>query len=219
KPDLSGVWQSGGVSLYGEGESARKLPPSVNPAPKREAIPYQGWAEAKSKTFTPVDDPTLKCLLPGVPRITTMPMPFEIVEKPKEIVIAYESFHAFRIIPISDKLEHPDDLVPTWMGDSVAKWDGDTLVIDATGFNDKTWLSGTGTIHSEKLHVVEKFTRVDENTIVYEDTVEDPVVLTGPWTRHGTLMLRTGTRIREYECVENNQDVQRYEELLKDPSL
>jgi hypothetical protein len=73
-----------------------------------------------------------------------MPMPFEIVQTPKEVVIAYESFHAFRIIPINDKLQHPNDLVPTWMGDSVARWDGDTLVVDVTGFNDKTWLSGTG---------------------------------------------------------------------------
>jgi hypothetical protein len=77
----------------------------------------------------------------------------------------------------------------------------------------KTWFSGTGIIHSEELHLVEKFTRLDENTIVYKDTVEDPVVLTGPWTRRSTIMLRPGTRIREYECVENNQDIQRYEEL------
>ena len=84
KPDLSGVWQGGGVSLYGEpGLSTRKLPPPVNPPPKREPVPYQTWAETKTKTFTAADDPTLRCLLPGVPRITTMPMPFEIVEKPK----------------------------------------------------------------------------------------------------------------------------------------
>jgi len=76
-----------------------------------------------------------------------------------------------------------------------------------------------GTFHSEKLHVVEKFTRVDLNTIVYEDTVEDPVVFTRPWTRHGTIMLRAGTRLQEYECVENNEDLQRYNEMLKDESV
>src|SRR5208282_1983727 len=126
KPDLSGVWQSGGVSLYGEpGLSKAPAPPApVNPPPKREPIPYQTWAETKTKTFTAADDPTLACLLPGVPRITGMPMPFEIVQTPKEVVIAYESYHAFRIIPINDKLQHPNDLVPTWMGDSVARWDG-----------------------------------------------------------------------------------------------
>ena len=206
KPDLSGVWQSGGVSLYGEGPTSRKLPPAVNPPPKREPIPYQSWAEAKTKTYTPVDDPTLKCLLPGVPRITTMPMPFEIVETPKEIVIAYESFHAFRIIPISDKLEHPSDLVPTWMGDSVAKWDGDTLVVDVTGFNDKTWLSGTGTFHSEDLHVVERFTLNPDDTITYTATVTDPKVLAKPWVTGALLRRPPNTRVEEYECIENNQD-------------
>ena len=81
KPDLSGVWQGGGVSLYGEpGLSTRKVAPPVNPPPKREPVPYQSWAETKTKTYTPADDPTLACLLPGVPRITSMPMPFEIVE-------------------------------------------------------------------------------------------------------------------------------------------
>ena len=183
KPDLSGVWQSGGVSLYGEpGLSTAKVPDPVNPPPKREPIPYQASAEAKSKTYTASDDPTLACLLPGVPRITSMPMPFEIVQKPKEVVIAYESYHAFRIIPINDKLQHPNDLVPTWMGDSVARWDGDTLVVDVTGFNDKTWLSGTGSFHSEALHVVERFQINSDDTITYTATVTDPKVLTKPWT-------------------------------------
>lgn len=207
KPDLSGVWQSGGVSLYGEpGLSTVKLPPPVNPPPKRQAIPYQDWAETKSKTFTAADDPTLKCLLPGVPRITTMPMPFEIVEKPKEVVIVYESFHAFRVIPINDKLEHPNDLVPTWMGDSVARWDGDTLVVDVTGFNDKTWLSGMGTFHSDQLHVVERYTLNPDDTITYTATVTDPKVLAKPWVTGALLRRPPNTRVEEYECIENNQD-------------
>jgi len=208
KPDLSGVWQGGGVSLYGEpGLSKRPAaPPPVNPPPKREPVPYQSWAETKSKTFTATDDPTLACLLPGVPRITSMPMPFEIVQTPKEIVIAYESFHAFRIIPINDKLQHPNDLVPTWMGDSVARWDGDTLVVDVTGFNDKTWLSGTGSFHSEDLHVVERFKLNSDDTITYTATVTDPKVLTKPWTTGALLRRPANTRVEEYECIENNQD-------------
>ncbi|MGB6942701.1 MAG: hypothetical protein WBE37_09920 [Bryobacteraceae bacterium] len=207
KPDLSGVWQSGGVSLYGEpGLSTIKLPPPVNPPPKRERLPYQDWATAKEKTLTAADDPTLKCLLPGVPRITSMPMPFEIVEKPKQVVIVYESFHAFRVIPINNKLEHPDDLVPTWMGDSVARWDGDTLEVDVTGFNDKTWLSGTGSFHSEQLHVVERFTLNSDDTITYTATVTDPKVLTKPWVTGALLRRPPNTRVEEYECIENNQD-------------
>jgi hypothetical protein len=209
KPDLSGVWQSGGVSLYGEpGIAARPAaPPPVNPPPKREPLPYQGWAEAKSKTLTPADDPTLRCLLAGIPRITSMPMPFEIVQTPKEIVITYESFHAFRIIPINDKLQHPNDLVPTWMGDSVGRWDGDTLVVDVIGFNDKTWLSGTGSFHSEDLHVVERFQLNSDDTITYSATATDSKVLTKPWTTGALLRRPPNTRVEEYECIENNQDV------------
>ncbi len=208
KPDLSGVWQGGGVSLYGEpGLSTIKLPPPVNPPPKREPVPYQDWAAAKSKTFTAADDPTLRCLLAGVPRITSMPMPLEIIEKPKEVVIAYESFHAFRIIPINDKLEHPNDLVPTWMGDSVARWDGNTLVVDVTGFNDKTWLGGMGTFHSEQMHVVERYTLNSDDTITYTATVTDPKVLTKPWVTGALLRRPPNTRVEEYECIENNQDV------------
>jgi len=140
-----------------------------------------------------------------------MPMPFEIVETPKEVVITYESFHAFRIIPINDKLQHPTDLVPTWMGDSVARWDGDTLVVDATGFNDKTWLSGTGSIHSEDLHVVERFTLNSDDTITYTATVTDPKVLTKPWVTGALLRRPPNTRVEEYECIENNQDVSHIE--------
>jgi hypothetical protein len=209
KPDLSGVWQSGGVSLYGEpGLGTRPAAPApVNPPPKREPLPYQAWAETKTKTFTAADDPTLRCLLPGVPRITSMPMPFEIVQTPKEVVITYESFHAFRIIPLDDKLQHPNDLVPTWMGDSVARWDGDTLVVDVTGFNDKTWLSGTGSFHTEDLHVVERFQLNSDDTITYSATVTDPKVLSKPWTTGALLRRPPNTRVEEYECIENNQDL------------
>jgi len=206
KPNLSGVWQSGGVSLYGEGPTARHFAPPVNPPPKRQPLPYQSWAETKSKTFTAIDDPSLKCLLPGVPRITSMPMPFEIIQTPRQIVITYESFHAFRIIPINQKLEHPDDLVPTWMGDSVAKWDGDTLVVDVTGFNDKTWLSGMGSFHSDQLHVVERYKLNSDDTITYTATVTDPKVLTKPWVTGALLRRPPNTRVEEYECLENNQD-------------
>ena len=98
--------RDGAVSLYGEpGLSAVKDPDPVNPPPKREPIPYQSWAEAKAKTFTAADDPTLACLLPGAPRITSMP---EIIQTPKEVVIAYESYHAFALSRSHDKLQHPN---------------------------------------------------------------------------------------------------------------
>ena len=86
----------------------------------------------------------------------------------------------------------PDDLEPSYMGDSVGHWEGDTLVVDVTGFNDKTWLGPTGTFHTEALHVTERYTRVDYNTINYDVTMEDPNVLTKPWNTHSTIMLRPG---------------------------
>jgi len=208
KPDISGVWQSGGVSLYGE--QGRATPPTAPrgaaPPSRREPPQYQPAFASKQKTLTAVDDPTAACLLPGVPRITSMPMPFEIVQTPKKIVILYESFHAFRIIPIDAALKHPADVTPTWMGDSVARWDGDTLVVDVVGFNDRTWLGGVGTVHSEDLHVVERFTPNADGTLAYEATVTDPKALTKPWVTGATLRTPKDARVEEYECIENNQD-------------
>jgi hypothetical protein len=228
-PDMTGVWQ-GGSNRIGTWEEANVdggfVPGNVAITPyaikeKQPLPPYQEWAQKKvqeSYERRGVDEPMVRCLPPGVPRTTLMGLfPMQIVQTPKMVVMLFEVFHEFRLIPIGAK--HPDDLDPSYMGDSVGHWEGDTLVVDVTGFNDKTWLSGVGTFHSEKLHVVEKFTRVDLNTILYEDTVEDPVVFTGPWTRHGTIMLRPGTRLQEYECVENNEDLQRYNEMLKDESV
>ena len=142
KPNLAGVWQSGGVSLLGEPGSRPALPPPAIPPPPREPLAYQPWAVEKNKQLNATDDPIAHCLLPGVPRVITMPMPLEIVQTPTRVVILYEAFRAYRIIPINDQLKHPDDLVPTWMGDSVGRWEGDTLMVDVIGFNDKTWLSG-----------------------------------------------------------------------------
>jgi hypothetical protein len=119
----------------------------------------------------------------------------------------------FRVIPLN--VTHPDDVVPTYMGDSVGRWEGDTLVVDTTGFNDRTWLTSTGTFHSDALHVTERYTRIDKDQINYDVTMTDPTVLTEPWTIHSTLMLREGTRLREYVCAENNMDPERFEKLLK----
>jgi hypothetical protein len=207
QPNLSGVWQSGGVSLLGERGSRPAPPPPAIPPPPREALPYQPWAVERNKQLTAIDDPIAHCLLPGVPRIITMPMPFEIVQTPAKVVILYEAFRAFRIIPLRDDLKHPDDLVPTWMGDSVGRWDGDTLVVDVVGFNDKTWLSGGPSIHTEDLHVVERYRLAPDGTIAYQATVEDPKALTKPWVTGVTLRTPPNARVEEYECIENNQDI------------
>jgi hypothetical protein len=140
--------------------------------------------------------------------------PQQIIQTPKQVVMLYEYMNVFRVIPLNAK--HPDDLIPAYMGNSAGHWEGDTLVVDVTGFNDKTWLSGTGTFHSEALHITERFTRVDKDQINYDVTMEDPKVLTKPWTLHSTLMLREGTRLQEYVCAENNLDPGDYELLLKE---
>ena len=217
KPDLSGTWQAGGVSIYGEpgAPPLHPLPPAPVKAPARQPIPYQDWAEAKRKTFTVLDDPTSKCFLPGVPRIVGMPMPMEIVQTPGEVVILYESFRAWRRIPLNAKLEHPDDLTPTWMGDSVGRWEGDTLVVDVTGFNDKTWLGGMGTVHTEKLHVVERYKAINYDSILYEATVQDPGALTKPWVTGSVLRRPIDVRVEEYECIENNPDNEHIQKAME----
>jgi hypothetical protein len=226
KPDLSGIWITGGLALLIGDEEARKIreadAAAGRVAPPREPPPYNAAAEARRLEFVRrrgIDDPMARCLISGVPRITTRPLPFQIVQMRGQVIILYEAHHAFRIIP-TDGQPHPDDHEPSYLGDSVARWDGNTLVVDVIGFNDKTWLAGVGTIHSEKLHVVERYTRDTFDTIRYEVTLEDPDVFTKPWHMQETLRLRPNERLREYECIENNEDLERFEKLLQiDPTL
>jgi hypothetical protein len=232
KPDLTGVWQGGSTvrgswddanSGFGVGGSGKNpdAPPVVgsNERPAgREAAPYQEWAAKKvleSFNRRAIDDPTALCLPPGVPRSVMLGLfPQKIVQTPKEIVVLYEYMNTFRMIPLN--ANHPDDVLPSYMGDSVGHWQGDTLVVDVIGFNDRTWLAGTGTFHSEALHVTERYTRVDRDRIDYEVTMDDPKVFTKPWTLRSTLMLRDATRVQEYVCAENNLDPANFEKLLKE---
>ena len=226
KPDLSGIWLGGGFGLLlgeEEAEAIRKAdlatgrPAPPNPGPP----PYKPEAEAKRQQYLArrgIDDPMARCLLSGVPRITVRPLPFEIIQLRDRVVILYEVHHGFRIIP-TDGRPHPDDLEPSYLGDSIGRWEGDTLVVDVIGFNTNTWLAGVGTIHSEKLRVTERYTRDTHDTIAYEATLDDPEVFTKPWKQYATLRLRPGERIREYECIENNEDIQRFEKILQGEPL
>jgi hypothetical protein len=231
KPDLTGVWQAGstrrgtweeantGAGLGGTGtDPAAPVAPSSTARQTREPAPYKPEAAKKvleSFNNRAIDDPTALCLPPGVPRVSSVGLfPMQIVQTPEQVVILYEYMNVFRVIPIGAK--HPEDLEPSYLGDSVGHWEGDTLVVDVTSFNDKTWLIGAGTFHSEALHITERYTRVDKDQINYEAVMEDPEVLTKPWVYRTTFMLRPGTRLREYVCPENNLDPARYEKLLKD---
>ena len=232
KPDLTGVWQGGstqrgswdeanrGVGVGGSGldPSAPALLSSNDRPAGREGAPYQPWAAEKVlEAFNRrgIDDPTGQCLPGGLPRTVMLGLfPQQFIQTPTQIVILYEYMNVFRVIPLNAK--HPDDLIPSYMGNSVGRWEGDTLVVDVIGFNDKTWLAGTGTFHTDALHVTERYTRVDKDQINYEVTMEDPNVFTKPWTLRSNLMLRDGTRLQEMVCAENNIDPDRYEKLLKE---
>jgi hypothetical protein len=221
KPDLSGVWITGALQLLiGEAEAAeiRKADAAAGrPVFRREPPPYTPAADAKRQEYVArrgIDDPMARCLISGVPRITTRPLPFEIVQLRGRVIILYEAHHAFRIIP-TDGRPHPADIEPSYLGDSVGRWEGDTLVVDVIGFNTNTWLAGVGTIHSEKLHVTERYTRDTRDTIVYDVKLEDPEVFTKPWLQQEIFRLRPNERLREYECIENNEDLVRFEQLLQ----
>jgi hypothetical protein len=223
KPDLSGIWVATGAILLFEGEEAFAAARAADAAAGRppgnsnEAPPFKPEAEAQRQYFLSrrgIDDPMARCLLTGVPRINFRPLPFEIVQLPDRVIMLYEIHHAFRIIP-TDGRGPPDDAEPSYLGESVGRWEGDTFVVDVTSFNENTWLAGVGTIHTEDLRVTERYTRDSFETIRYEVTMEDPAVLTRPWTLRETFRLRPDERIREYECIESNEDIVRFETLLK----
>jgi hypothetical protein len=192
KPDLSGVYLGGrDVRLTNEirlrrGAEGFRVPPSDEDL-------GQGAL----------------CLPPGVPAATMMPYPLQIVHRPDVVVILYEAYNLFRVIRVTP--EHPVDLDPTWMGHSIARWDGDTLVVDVVGFNDKTLVSGHR--HTDAMHVVERYRRTAYNTIEYTATVEDPNVFAEPLVYSGKLTLHPEWEIGEYVCTENNKN---YAELFPD---
>jgi hypothetical protein len=193
KPDLSGVWAADrNVRLVGE----------IKPTRGADAFRV---TEAEERDAGTGDD----CLPPGVPAATMLPFPLQIVHTPSTLAILYEAYHQFRIVPIGR--EHAEYLAPAWMGHSVARWDGDTLVVDVRGFNDRTVVAGYR--HTEQLRVTERYRRTAFETIEYEAVVEDPNVFAAPVRYSGTLTLHPEWEIGEYVCAENNQN---YDELFEE---
>ncbi len=195
KPDLSGVWGPDRNFIY-------DLSSAMKPG---EALPLQPWAAELTRKRMSKDDPEANCLPTGVPRIA--PYPWKIVQTPTLIVFLFEgNIHSYRQI-FMDRRDHPKDLDPTWYGDSIGHWEGDTLVIDTIGFNDKFWFDFAGHPHTEKLHITERYRRPDLAHLESEVTVDDPGAYTKPFTLYGHFPLQN-TEIMEYICTENNQDVQ-----------
>lgn len=169
-------------------------------------VPLQPWAEEvykQRRATLSKDDPEGFCLPAGVPRIS--PFPQKFVQRPELLVILDEgNIHSYRQIFIDGK--HPANPDPLWMGHSIGKWEGDTLVVDTVGLNDQTWLNGQGVPHSDALHVIERMTRTDLGHLEIDITLEDPKAFTKPHTYHRTYLYRPTWEIEEYVCNEFNVD-------------
>lgn len=216
KPDLNGVWQAintadwdlqghiaeaGPVPILG---AVFAKPPGLSVVEGDGVIPYLPEAAAKKKqnqaNWVKLD-PEVKCYLPGVPRITYLPYPFQIVQGKGTILIAYEYQNAVRVINMGAPTKSPSD---TWMGWSNGHWEGETLVVDVTSQNENTWFDHAGDFHSDALHVVERYTPRSVDTLSYEATIEDPKVFSRPWKIAMPLYRRAekDARLLEFRCPE-----------------
>jgi hypothetical protein len=201
KPDLSGVWQAEGQEFF------RDLAAGLKP----DEVSMWPWASALEQQRVAGDhgeDPLARCLPHGVPRINTNGLfPFKIIQTPGLIVVLYEQLNLFRQIFLDGRklMNNPN---PTWLGYSTGKWDGDTLVVETSGFNDKTWLDTVkGHPATEALHVTERFRRTSFGTLELEATINDPKAYTKPWTtRIQKMDLQLDTDILEFICNENEKD-------------
>ena len=206
-PDLQGIWQvrntTAAFDLEDHGGALEFLQENIIVDPPDGKIPYKPEALAKRQAnfkIRETADTLNKCYMPGVPRITYLDFPFQIFQTPKYTLIAYEYIHIYRTI-FTDASKHIDGL-DFWLGDPRGHWDGDTLVVDVMDFNDQTWFDASGDYHSDKLHVVERYTRTGPDTLRYEATIEDPEVFTRAWKISLPLYRHTepNFRLLEYEC-------------------
>ena len=215
KPNLSGIWQAMGSAdwdiephsaaagaFYQEG-AIGATPPGQGIVEGGE-IPYKPAAlEEKKKNFANrlKDDPEVKCYMPGIPRAAYLPYPFQIIQSNKDVLFAYEYATTNRLVNMGKPEQAATD---TWMGTSNGRWEKDTLVVDVTGFNGKAWFDRAGDFASDSLHVVERYTLMDANTMNYEATIEDPQTFTQPW-KINTILYRhreKDARLLEFKCVE-----------------
>jgi hypothetical protein len=230
KPNLTGIWQAMNTANWDiQAHEAKQGPVialgaafSVPPGPgvvEGNEIPYQPWALAKKKengdNWMKLD-PEVKCYMPGVPRATYMPYPFQIVQSTTTVLMAYEFASASRIVRMNSKEESP---APAWMGWSIGRWEGDTLVIEVTDHMAETWFDRAGNFHSEALKVTERYTPIDANTLNYEATIEDPKVFTRPWKMSMPLYRRRepNAQLMEYKCVQFAEELM-YGHLRKQPT-
>lgn len=230
KPNLNGIWQVLNTADWDlQAHAAR---PSLVLAMGAEGaepgglgvveggeIPYLPAAAAKKKEnfeHRLTADPEIRCYLPGVPRATYLPYPFQIFQSDKAITIAYEYDSAFRNVYLKDPGPAPAD---SWMGQSYGHWDGDTLVIDVTGLDERTWFDRAGDFHSDALHVIERYKMVTPDVINYEATIEDSKTFSKPWKISMPLYrhVEKNAQLLEFKCVEFVEDLM-YGQYSKKPS-
>ena len=215
KPNFTGIWQVMNTANWDIQSHAARMGPVVAlgaafsiPAGvgvvDGDEIPYQP-AALKQKQENQANwlarDPEIKCYMPGIPRATYMPYPFQIVQSTNNVLIAYEYASASRVIRMNSKEKSP---APAWMGWSIGRWEGDTLVIDVTGLNGLSWLDRAGNFTSENAHIVERYTPLGRDHLRYDVTIEDSTVFTRPWTISLPLYRRidANAQLTEFRCVE-----------------
>jgi hypothetical protein len=207
RPDFGGdgAWYPGF-----SGNIAERQWKGVKSADRHVDVPFMPWAlevfnqrvESLSK-----DDPEARCQPVGVPRYMFDPYPFQIVQTRNQVVFLFEGDnYLWRIVPIGPGASHLKNLKPTWLGDSVGHYEGDTLVVDVVGFNAKAWMDQAGHPQSEKQHLVERYTRTDSLTLKYEVTIDDPGAYTQTWSASNTVSWRPGMQLGESICQENEKD-------------
>ena len=198
-PDLRDVWNSGWIVDMADGRYAEKT----------VEVPFTEWGRKLWDERTgslQKNDPNMQCKPSGLPRAQGVPYPMQIVQTDDQVIFLYEGgLHTFRIVPMDGHKHNPDAW--TWMGDSVGHYEGPELVIDVTGFNDEqSWLDSTGHPHSDQLHLVERYRRLNANTMRFTVTIEDAKAYTRPWSTSYIYRVNPGVEIMEYWCTENEKD-------------
>jgi len=205
--DLSGMWEFF-MNIPGQG---------IYATPSKNAPPMTDWAKARYAEAKPGygpkaqaggNDPILKCNPAGIPRILFFPQPFEIFQSPERTFMFFEREHEWRQI-WTDGRNHGADAAPTWMGDSTGKWEGDTFVVDTVALTEKSWLDFYGDPHSDDIHLIERFKRVDRDTLTLQLIVEDPKAYTATWvgdTKTYKLLKGKKAYMEELPCIPEEED-------------
>ena len=204
-PNLSGLWQPQGSYTFDPADprGARAADPT--------RYPMTPWGLEKFKANKPAhgdgqnassNDPTNKCFPPGAPRSYVTPYPVEFVQSATRLAMLFEYDVVYRVVYM-DGRGHPQDFEPTWMGHSIGKWEGDTLVVHTTGFNGKSWLDRVGHPYSEQLELTERFRLVDKETLQLDLTFHDPKTYTRDWTGQKIFKLKPTWELKEYVCEDN----------------